>query len=284
MNRILRVTIFLIIFISGFIMLIYPNLRQTIGQAEMETIIREFDTEEKHYDQLYYQMQEYNERIYAEHQSGLKDAWSYEENEFDFSEINTDSDMVGYITIDAMDISLPLYVGATFENMEKGAAILGQTSMPIGGNNTNCVIAAHRGGYTSALFRDIENLQLGDIIEITNPWEKLEYEVVKYIAIDDEDIEAVKIIDNSDMITLMSCHPYPHNYQRYVVYAQRVGSEEKVEIVYEGESYVSSKDKLKTDAISNKIGIASFVAIILMLLISVVISKKAKYKQHKKDA
>lgn len=38
-----------------------------------------------------------------------------------------------------------------------------QTSMPVGGENTNCVIAAHRGGYHGdAMFRDIEILQPGD--------------------------------------------------------------------------------------------------------------------------
>lgn len=42
---------------------------------------------------------------------------------------------------------MPVYLGASTENMARGGALLGQTSMPLGGANTNTVIAAHRGYY-----------------------------------------------------------------------------------------------------------------------------------------
>lgn len=272
MRKVIRILIFLIIFISGFSMLVYPNIQQVLGQHEMDVQIEEFKTTDNNYSTLYYQMEEYNQRIYVENQTGLKDAWSYQENEFDFSEINTDKDMIGYISIAAMNIELPLYVGATRENMNKGATVLGQTSMPIGGMNTNCVIAAHRGTYTSAMFRDIENLTIGDVIRITNPWETLEYEVVKCIAISPDDIEAVKILPGSDMITLMSCHPYPYNYQRYVVFAQRKNTQ-KIEIPYAGENYESSQDKLKFDKLINMVGVSFFVVVVILILIIVVVKK-----------
>ncbi len=54
----------------------------------------------------------------------------------------------------------PLYLGATSDQMSLGAVQLTQTSMPIGGTDTNCVIAAHRGAWSSAMFRDIEDLDL----------------------------------------------------------------------------------------------------------------------------
>ena len=131
--------------------------------------------------------------------------------------------MIGYIKIDAMNIEVPLYIGANEENLRKAAVVLSQTSMPIGGENTNCVIAAHRGGYNGqAMFRDIEVLKQGDIIEITNLWETLQYEVAKCIVITPDDIDAVKIIPGQDMVTLVTCHPYGNNYQRYVVYCTRV--------------------------------------------------------------
>ena len=272
MKKVLRVFVFFAIFIAGFFMLVYPSVQQMLGQHEMDVQIKEFKSSNKDYPTLYYQMQDYNQRIFDEDQAGLKDAWSYQENEFDFSELNTDKDMIGYISIDAMNISLPLYVGATEENMNKGAVVLGQTSMPIGGNNTNCVIAAHRGTYTSAMFRDIENLKLGDVIQVTNPWETLEYEVVKCIAISPDDIDAVKIMPGSDMVTLMSCHPYPYNYQRYVVYAQRKGTQ-AIEIPYAGESYESSQDKLKWDQLIQLAGIAFFIVIVLIILILQVIRR-----------
>ena len=36
-----------------------------------------------------------------------------------------------------------------------------------------------------------------------------------------DDIDAVKIVEGQDMLTLFTCHPYTKNYQRYVVYCTR---------------------------------------------------------------
>lgn len=273
MNKKIRTIIFLTLFISGFFMLIYPNLKQQYGQAQIEQTIVSFKEEEKQYSKLYEQMQAYNEQIYLNHQSGLKDAWSFEHHDFDFSELNTDQDMIGYITIPKMNIELPLYIGATVDNMNKGASVLGQTSMPIGGMNTNCVIAAHRGTYTSAMFRDIELLKAGDVIVIHNPWQQLEYEVIKAIAIEPNDIDAIKILDGQDLITLMTCHPYPESYQRYVVYAQRKGAE-KTEVPFEGVSYVSSQNQLQIERSLNQIGTLFFLVVFAIIVIQFITKRK----------
>ncbi len=53
--------------------------------------------------------------------------------------------MIGILDIPKMDVTLPLYLGATQEKMAKGAVMLGQTSFPVQGTDSNCVIAAHRG-------------------------------------------------------------------------------------------------------------------------------------------
>ena len=76
-----------------------------------------------------------------------------------------------------MHVKLPLYLGATLENMRKGAAIMGETSLPIGTKNSNCVIAAHRGYQGIPYFREVEKLNVGDRVIIQNPWEKLSYRV-----------------------------------------------------------------------------------------------------------
>lgn len=272
MNKKIHAIIFLTLFISGFFMLIYPNLKQQYGQAQIEQTIVSFQEEEKQYSQLYEQMQAYNEQIYLNHQSGLKDAWSFEHHDFDFSELNTDQDMIGYITIPKMNIELPLYIGATVDNMNKGASVLGQTSMPIGGMNTNCVIAAHRGMYTSAMFRDIELLKAGDVIVIHNPWQQLEYEVIKAIAIEPNDIDAIKILEGQDLITLMTCHPYPESYQRYVVYAQRKGAE-KTEVPFAGVSYVSSQNQLQIERSLNQIGTIFFLVVFAILVIQFIMKR-----------
>ena len=96
---------------------------------------------------------------------------------FDLAEYGIEDGIVGILSIPKMDLELPIYLGATAEHLAGGAAQLSQTSMPIGGNNTNCVLAGHRGCYGALFFRHIELLEIGDEIMITNLWETLTYTV-----------------------------------------------------------------------------------------------------------
>ena len=106
--------------------------------------------------------------------------------------------------------------------MAKGAAVLSQTSMPIGGESTNCVIAGHRGYRGSPYFRNIQRLQVGSAVYVTNPWETLEYTVTGFDIIQPSDLDAILIQPGKDMVTLLTCHPYASRGEyRYVVYCQR---------------------------------------------------------------
>jgi len=75
---------------------------------------------------------------------------------------------------------------------------------------------------TAAMFRDIELLELGDAIYITNFYQTLRYEVVETRIILPTEVETVLIQSGRDLVTLVTCHPYRHNFQRFVVFAERV--------------------------------------------------------------
>ena len=65
------------------------------------------DTEQAAYADLLREMQEYNGQISRDGQKDLKDVWSYEQNPFDFRAAGLPDDMIGYITIEAMDVEMP---------------------------------------------------------------------------------------------------------------------------------------------------------------------------------
>ena len=122
---------------------------------------------------------------------------------------------------------LSLFLGATEKHMADGAAHMSQTSLPIGGNNTNCVIAGHRGYGGASYFRYIEKLQVGDSVSITNLWETLEYRVVQIKIIYPYEVEEILIQENRDLLTLLTCHPYASGgKQRYLVICERVNQED----------------------------------------------------------
>ena len=72
------------------------------------------------------------------------------------------------------------------------------------------------------MFRDIEKLEIGDEIYIRNFRETLTYRVAELQVISPTDVQELLIQPERDLVTLITCHPYPYNYQRYVVYCERV--------------------------------------------------------------
>jgi len=224
----------LILLIAGLTVILYPYVCQYLYKFHSRQVILNYAQRMKTYDQpesdndwewLYELMVRYNMELYASGQSGLTDAFSYQQVDFSLIRFGFDEEMIGYLSIPKMNIELPIYLGADRENLAKGAAHLAQTSLPVGGINTNTVIAAHRGMKTAAMFRDIEELEIGDEVTITNFCETLRYRVAEINIINPTNIEAILIQPGRDLVTLITCHPYRHNYQRYVVYCERVTDE-----------------------------------------------------------
>lgn len=172
------------------------------------------------YPELYDALQAYNAQIFAEGQSGLKDPFAYETPAFDLTGYGLPDDMIAALWIPRLKLELPVYLGASTANMARGGALLGQTSMPLGGANTNTVIAAHRGYYGAEMLRNVQQIQVGDKIQLTTPWETLIYRVSELKIIDPSDINAVLIQPGRDLLTLSTCHPYTRNSQRYLVIAE----------------------------------------------------------------
>lgn len=172
------------------------------------------------YPELYDALQAYNAQIFAEGQSGLKDPFAYETPAFDLTGYGLPDDMIAALWIPRLNLDLPVYLGASTANMACGGALLGQTSMPLGGANTNTVIAAHRGYYGAEMLRNVQQIQLGDKITLTTPWDTLVYRVCELKIIQPDDINAVLIQPGRDLLTLTTCHPYTQNTQRYLVIAE----------------------------------------------------------------
>ena len=143
-------------------------------------------------------------------------------------EYGLDEEVFGVITIPAIDLEMPLYLGATSSHLAKGAAQLSQTSLPIGGMNTNCVIAGHRGFNGAIYFRNVPELQSGDEVIITNLWETMTYTVTETQIILPNEVDQILIQEGRDMITLLTCHPYASGgIQRFLVFCDRSNKDTK---------------------------------------------------------
>lgn len=221
----------LLLVVCGAVVLLYPLYTNWLYNKDVQVQVDTFrgqmekQPEALPFEDLYQELTRRNEQLYLEKQRNLTDPFSYERPNIDLSAYGLEGNVIGFISIPKMDIELPILLGANNENMRLGAVHLTETSYPIGGVNTNCVIAAHRGYSKAAMFRDIEALEIGDEIYIENFRETLVYRVVELRVIHPTDINQLLIQEGRDLVTLITCHPYRHNYQRYVVFCERAESE-----------------------------------------------------------
>ncbi len=175
------------------------------------------------------QMELYNEQLVEFGQYELNDPFAYEQPSFDLASYTLYDNVFGHISAPAINMDLPIYLGANQYNMNFGAVQLSYSSMPIGGKSTNAVFAAHRGYIGKIFFDNIVFLSEGDDVYVTNPWEELHYKVVYTEVISPYDISKCYIQEDRDLITLLTCHPYGSNEQRYMVVCERVENTEDTE-------------------------------------------------------
>lgn len=249
------ITLMLLVFLAGLASVLYPyvwgaavdisiantaknflaRLEDEPDEDTLTVIVPSTEPEESMpYQELWDSMTAYNQQIYTDGQSTLSEAGAYQATLFSLTDYGLPDETFGVISIPKLNLEMPLYLGATDENMAKGAAVLSGTSVPIGGSNTNAVIAGHRGWGGAAYFRCITELSIGDEVVITNLWERLRYRVVGTKIIEPHEIENILIQPGRDMVTLLTCHPYASGgKQRYLVYCQRIPEYDIMEVPYD---------------------------------------------------
>ena len=212
--------------VAGTCVMLWPVVTGYRLQANTDEAVQSFLEErkpEQQYPELLADLQAYNQRIYNEKQSGLVDLEACETPAADLTAYGIEDEIIGVLEIPAMELTMPVYLGASDAHLAAGAAVLGNTSAPIGGDNTNCVIAGHRGWKGADYFRHIDRLAVGDEVRITNLWETLTYTVADIQIIQPHEVDKIKIQSDRDLLTLLTCHPYASGgKQRYVAVCERL--------------------------------------------------------------
>lgn len=138
----------------------------------------------------------------------------------------SDTDVMGVIDIDKINVHLPIYYGTSEAVLQVGVGHLADTSLPIGGESTHAVISAHTGLPSTKLFTDIDQLVPGDIFRISVLGETLVYQVDKVSTVLPNKVDEISIVDGEDYVTLVTCTPYGVNSHRLLVRGKRISNEE----------------------------------------------------------
>lgn len=291
--------IFGIVFFGlGTGMFFYPTITARHLEKATETYIEEFQEEygktaennrktqnSTWQDPVYQKFRQYNQTLFQEKQKGFMDPWSCVQIPSGLEQ----AEELGYIEIPAMDLLLPLYFGASQQNMARGAVVLAQTSLPVGGENSNCVIAAHRGYRGAAYFRDIEKMMPGDEVLVHTRWETLRYAAETTAIIEPCDSDRVKIQHGRDMVTLLTCHPYRSGGKyRYIVYCVREDEKETENIRKEETEndnkenepvFLSSEKDIHREGLLRKVFSAVLLVMSGMLVLQRIRNRREKHRE-----
>lgn len=225
----LRYKWIVLLFTLGFIILIYPYISQYVHNQLYKKEVQQFQStaqqlaKDETKDKLS-TAKKCNDAIFSS-EEGLHDPFTseYNRNQFESCQDSPlDGDGIAAIEIPKLNLAIPIYLGATENELSKGIGQVEGSSLPVGGMNTHTVLAGHRGMGTKAMFRNLDALQQGDIFRIYTLEETIEYEVYDTNVVLPHETESLHIEEGKDLASLITCHPYRHNSHRLVVYGERI--------------------------------------------------------------
>lgn len=290
MKKKISAILFGLLFLVGFGILVYPtvsNQWNTYRQSQLisnyQSVVQDMTPED--FTQEWERAEAFNATIT---QNNLySDVFGESTTDLQNTEywkiLNEAEDgVMGYLSIPKINIKLAIYHGTADDVLQTGVGHLNGTKLPIGGESTHCVVAAHRGLPSAKLFTDIDQLRNGDKFYIHVLDQVLAYEVDQILPMVDKDDHetlenALKIEEGKDQVTLFTCTPYGVNSHRLLVRGTRVaynGEEDKEATI--SESMVESIKNYYM--IYTILGLAVTLLVILLLRY---LSKKKKNKQPK---
>ncbi len=225
------------IFCLGIAIWLYPKIghlwnagRQSRVVEGYEQITEGLDSREK--ETMLKKSEEYNEMLLEQNNPIPND--KNEELYREVLDLGTNG-MIGYLEIPVIHVRMPIYHGTGNFAICNGAGHVEGSSLPVGGKGTHCVLSSHRGLPGVKLFSDLDKIKPGDIFTITVLEKKIVYKVDKIAVVEPEDTELLRLEEEKDYCTLVTCTPYGVNTKRLLVRGVRCSLTEKAEPIQTGD-------------------------------------------------
>ena len=277
------------VFIVGLLIFLYPTISDYWNSYHASRAIMTYSDTVSNMNEEEYQKEindalEYNYKLA---QKGI----DWNTDDMDLTEYNSildisDASIMGYVKIDKIKVTLPIYHTVDEAVLQVGVGHLENTSLPVGAKSydidkgvvtdatdgSHCVLSGHRGLPSAKLFSDLDKLNEGDIFTIYVLGETYSYQVDQIRVVLPSDVQEIKIVPGQDYCTLQTCTPYGINTHRLLVRGKRVKTPA-------GEVAVSGDASL----VDGKY-VAPFIAApIIIVLVTVVLFGNKKPKKGEKN-
>ena len=204
-----------------------------------------------------------------------------EENSDYYNILNIGNDnIIGYIKIPKINVSLPIYHGTSEDVLKRGVGHLQNTSFPIGGEGTHAVLSGHTGLSSAKLFTDLDKLEEGELFFIEVLGEKLAYKIDQIKIVEPSETSDLVIKSGEDYVTLVTCTPYGINSHRLLVRGTRIPYTEDVEKEAKNEENSKVKSTWSYEYFKElAVGLGGLSILGVILIIIVLIKKKGRRKK-----
>lgn len=222
---------YILIFILGFSIFLYPILgnrfsttgyqikiqafNETVDNLDKETLAHEKTKIKEHNDELAISDLNFVDPFAEEKSDAPQGNASY------YDALNL-GEIIASIEIPRIDVEMPIYHGTSDEVLSKGAGHLENSSLPSDELGTHSVITAHRGLPTSRLFRDLDQLEVGDKFYVRVLDEKIAYKIESVEIVLPDETNWLIMEDDVNKMTLLTCEPYMINTHRMLVIGHKV--------------------------------------------------------------
>ena len=226
MRAVLAVMGFVLIFMSLPLARIsnWQNTRSSQAMARLYDleVARLLYERREYIDEHFRRAEEYNEQLQNlqswERLTRIAEATASEEY---LSILNVNRTM-GRLEIPVIDVNLPIFHTSDHEVLARGVGHMVGTAFPIGGYGNHPVLGTFSDFVGAALFRDLHELNIGDIFFISVLDRRLAYEVTNISIILPNEIEALDPVPGEDIVTLLTDTPHRINTHRLLVRGTRI--------------------------------------------------------------
>ena len=231
--------ILLVSFFVGLSVLLYPSISsywnsktQSEAIVDYESMLSQYKPED--YTAIWAEADAYNKQL-----AQLNEPLVEHNRLPDYNSILNvgGTGMMGYITVPKISQELPVYHGTSDGVLSVAVGHLQGTSLPVGGENTHCVVSAHRGLPTAVLFTHLDRMEIGDIFYFTILDRTITYEVDQIRIVEPDDTSLIQIKDGKDYCTLLTCTPYGINTQRLLVRGHQIDASQTRNLYVANEAY-----------------------------------------------
>ena len=282
-----RNLIIVAIFLVGLSVFAYPLISNVISTGTHATVISKYEEDlkkmsKKEIEQMKEDARKHNEKEINPNMI-FTDPFAEGEDESNTSSgyynlLNVGETM-GSLEIPKINVDLPIYHGASDDVLRAGVGHLGNSSLPVGGADTHAILTAHRGLPSSKLFRELDQMKIGDKFFVHTLDETLAYQVDDIKIVLPSETNELIIENGRDLVTLVTCDPYMINTDRMLVRGERIPYEPEEEAVRKP----SEKPKFFEKIIKELLILGGLLILILLFILKHRKNKKKKSIEKEVD-